>query len=87
MWFVYIVRCDDRSLYTGITTDTARRVRQHNAGRGAKYTAQRCPVSLVYTEIAENRGAALKREYEIKQLTPAEKRRLVAAKKGASRRP
>lgn len=78
MWFVYMVRCDDRSLYTGITTDTERRVSEHNAGRGAKYTARRCPVVLVYLEEAESRAAALKREHEIKRLTASGKKALVA---------
>jgi putative endonuclease len=77
MWFVYIVRCADRSLYTGITTDANRRVEQHNCGRGARYTRARCPVRLVYLESAGDRGAALRREHEIKRMSPGEKRRLV----------
>ena len=81
MWFVYIVRCADRSLYTGVTTEPERRVAQHNAGRGARYTSKRCPVVLVYVEEAVDRGAALRREYEIKRMTAADKRRLVARKR------
>jgi putative endonuclease len=77
MWFVYIVRCADRSLYTGIATDAHRRVDQHNCGRGARYTRARCPVRLVYLESAHDRGAALRREHEIKRMSPGEKRRLV----------
>jgi putative endonuclease len=77
MWFVYIVRCSDRSLYTGITTDAERRVARHNEGRGARYTRSRCPVRLVYVERAKDRGAALRREHEIKRMTPAGKRALV----------
>lgn len=80
-WFVYIVRCSDRSLYTGVTTEPERRLAQHNDGRGAKYTSKRCPVVLVYVEEAADRGAALRREYEIKQMTAANKRRLVARRR------
>jgi putative endonuclease len=81
MWFVYMVRCSDRSLYTGVTTDAKRRVAEHNDGRGARYTRSRGPVALVYLEPAEDRGAALKREHEIKRMTAARKRRLVAKKR------
>jgi len=76
-WYVYMVRCADGSLYTGIAKDPARRLAEHNAGRGAKYTRGRLPVTLVYREAVANRGAALKREYAIKQLTAARKRDLV----------
>ena len=76
--FVYIVRCADDSLYTGYTRHPERRVAVHNAGRGAKYTAGRRPVSLVYWEACGSRGAALKREYHVKQLTRVEKERLLA---------
>jgi len=89
MWFVYIVRCEDRTLYTGITTDAARRVEQHNSGRGASYTRSRGPVALVYVESADDRGAALRREHEIKRMTALEKQRLVTAarlEKSATRR-
>lgn len=85
MWYVYVVRCADRSLYTGITTDADRRIARHNLGHGARYTRTRRPVRLVYLEQATDRGAALRREYEIKQLTTAEKRRLVAARRGRKR--
>lgn len=76
-WHVYIVRCSDGSLYTGIARDVEARVAQHNSGSGARYTRSRLPVELVYREPAADRSAALKREYAIKQLAPAEKRRLV----------
>ena len=85
MWFVYIVRCADRSLYTGVTTDATRRVAEHNEGRGARYTRSRGPVSLVYVESAEDRGAALRREHEIKRMTAQGKKRLVAAKRRRAR--
>ena len=77
-WHVYIVRCADHSLYTGVATDVAARVVTHNSGKGAKYTRGRRPVRLVYQETASTRGAALKREFAIKRLTRAAKRRLVA---------
>ena len=76
-WHVYIVRCADRSLYTGIARDAEARLRQHNSGDGARYTRSRLPVVLVYREPAPDRSAALKREYAIKQMTAADKRRLV----------
>jgi putative endonuclease len=76
-WFVYIVECADQSLYTGITTDLQRRLDQHNAGAGAKYTKARLPVRLVYQEYAKDRSHASKRESEIKTLERDEKLRLV----------
>jgi len=72
-WYIYILRCRDNTLYTGITTDVARRVGEHNNGAGAKYTKPRRPVTLVYQEIAKNRSAALKREWAIKHLSKQEK--------------
>jgi putative endonuclease len=63
-----MVRCSDNSLYTGFTTDIARRVRQHNAGLGAKYTRARRPVQLVFKEEHATKSEALKRESEIKRL-------------------
>lgn len=77
-WFVYLARCRDGSLYTGITTDPPSRVRAHNAGLGAKYTRTRGPVTLVHVEAAAGRGAALRRERMIKRWPRAEKERLVA---------
>lgn len=76
-WFVYILRCSDETLYTGITTDIERRLAQHNDGSGAKYTAARRPCKLVYQEEAENRSAASKREAGIKKLTRKEKEALL----------
>ncbi|MDH3915828.1 MAG: GIY-YIG nuclease family protein [Chromatiales bacterium] len=76
-WYVYIVRCSDHSLYTGIATDVEARLRQHNAGNGARYTRSRLPVVLVYREPAADRSAASRREYAIKQMTAVDKRRLV----------
>lgn len=85
-WFVYIVRCADRSLYTGVTTEPDRRVAEHNDGCGARYTRSRCPVSLVYLERADDRGAALRREHEIKRMTAAGKNELCAKKRRVKRR-
>ena len=75
--FVYILECADGSLYTGYTTDPDRRVEEHNAGTGAKYTRGRTPVELVYTERFESRSAAMSREYAIKRLSRTEKEGLV----------
>ena len=78
-WRVYIVRCADGSLYTGIALDLERRVAEHNAdnGLGASYTRSRRPVTLVYQEVAADRSAASKREYRIKQLSRTEKLALI----------
>lgn len=77
MYYVYILRCGDGSLYTGITTDVARRVAVHNAGKGAKYTRSRLPVTVVYQEPQPDKSAALRREIEIKAMTRAEKLKLI----------
>jgi putative endonuclease len=77
-WHVYVVRCADRTLYTGIARDLQARITQHNTGRGAKYTRSRRPVALVYQEAAADRSAALRREHEIKRMAPQAKRALVA---------
>jgi len=78
MHFVYIVRCADGTLYTGYTRDPEKRAEAHNNGRGAKYTARRLPVSLVYSEKCASRSAALKREHQVKSLTRVEKLTLLA---------
>lgn len=75
--YVYIVECADRTLYTGWTTDIERRLKAHNAGRGARYTRERRPVRLVYTEEVPNRRAALKRELKIKRMRRAQKLKLI----------
>ena len=75
----YIVRCADGTLYTGWTTDPARRLRAHNAGRGARYTRSRRPVQLVYLESCPNRAAALQREHQIKRLSRKQKEALIAS--------
>lgn len=82
-WFVYILRCADTSLYTGITTSLERRTREHNEGRaGAKYTKVRRPVELVYSEVAANRSEASRREAEIKRMSRADKLLLVQRDSG-----
>lgn len=75
--FVYIVECADKTLYTGWTTDVERRLKTHNAGRGARYTRDRGPVRLVYVEKLPNRRAAMKRELEIKRMRRAKKLELI----------
>ena len=77
MPFVYMVRCTDGTLYTGWTTDVERRVAQHNAGRGARYTRVHRPVALVYREEMPDRSAAMRREAAIKKLDRERKERLV----------
>ena len=76
-WFVYILRCADDTLYTGITTDKTRRLKQHNKGIAAKYTRVRTPVEMVYSENSENRSDATKREMAIKKLTRRQKLTLI----------
>jgi putative endonuclease len=75
---VYIVRCADGSLYTGYAIDPEARTAIHNAGRGAKYTAGRRPVELVYTEAFTSIGDALRREHELKRWSRARKAALAA---------
>ncbi|HIQ37808.1 MAG TPA: GIY-YIG nuclease family protein [Desulfocapsa sulfexigens] len=77
-WFVYILRCSDTSLYTGITTDLTQRLHEHNHNdKGAKYTRGRRPVSLVYQEKSVSRSEASKREYRIKKLSKKKKEQMV----------
>lgn len=77
--WVYIVRCKDGSLYTGYAKDPDARLARHNSGKGAKYTAGRRPVTLVFTQKFRSLGRALKREHELKQWTRAKKEALVSA--------
>ena len=78
-WFVYILCCDDGTLYTGITNDLIRRCEQHNAGTASRYTRSRLPVVLVYEEVQMTKGKALKRELEIKALSRQQKESLIRA--------
>ncbi len=77
MYYVYLLRCADGTLYTGFTNDLARRLAAHNTGRGAKYTRGRRPVELVYWESFSNKSSALRREYAIKQLPRRQKLTLI----------
>ena len=79
MHHVYVLSCADGTYYTGYTTDVDRRVAEHDAGEGAKYTRGRTPVDLVHVEDYESRSAAMSREAEIKQLSRAEKEALVGS--------
>jgi putative endonuclease len=75
--YVYILECSDGSWYTGWTNDLEHRVKTHNSGQGAKYTRSRLPVRLIYSEEYETAAQARRREYSIKQLTRAQKEKLV----------
>ena len=77
VWFVYLLRCADDSLYTGITNDVSRRCDQHNAGTASRYTRSRRPTRLVYEETHANRSLASKREAVIKALSREEKESLI----------
>ena len=81
MWIVYIVECADQSLYTGVTNDLERRMATHAAGKGAKYTKHRGPLTLRYTESVDSRGAALRREAAIKALDRTSKLQLISTYK------
>ena len=78
-WYVYIVRCNDGTLYTGITKDLNKRIREHNSDKGgAKYTKSRRPVDLVYSEQVESRSAAAKLEYRFIRMPCAKKKEMIA---------
>lgn len=76
-WYVYILRCGDGTLYTGITDNVPRRLAAHRSGKGAKYTRGRGPLELVYQEQVPGKSAALKREIALKRLSKSEKERLI----------
>lgn len=77
VWYVYILRCGDGTLYTGITDDVERRLTVHRSGKGAKYTRGRGPLELVYTEELPDKSAALKRELAIKRMARPKKLELI----------
>lgn len=79
-WYLYILRCGDGSLYTGITTDVEKRFCQHQSGKGAKYTRGRSPLELVYREECGSHSDALKREHAVKSLKREEKLQLIGKK-------
>ncbi|MDD5450117.1 MAG: GIY-YIG nuclease family protein [Candidatus Omnitrophica bacterium] len=78
MWYVYIVKCNDGSFYTGVTNNIDGRLKRHNTGRGAKYTRRKRPVTLVYAEKFPNRSAAQSREAEVKSYSREGKQKLIA---------
>jgi putative endonuclease len=77
-WWVYIIRCKDRTLYTGCTNNLEQRIQKHNEGKGAKYTKSRRPVRLQYFEKVKTHSQALKREMEIKKISRENKEQLIA---------
>ncbi len=77
MWFLYILECSDGSFYTGISNDLNKRLKEHNSGKGSKYTRARLPVEFIYTEELKDKSQALKREAEVKQLSRIQKKQLV----------
>ena len=79
-WYLYILRCGDNSLYTGITTDVDKRFAAHCAGRGAKYTRGRGPLTLVYRELCGTHSDALKREWDVKSMKRDQKEKLISKK-------
>lgn len=80
-WKLYMLRCGDGSLYTGIAVDVEARLAMHRCGKGAKYTRGRGPLELVYTEECGSHSDALRRELEVKKLSREDKRKLIAAAK------
>jgi putative endonuclease len=78
IWYLYVVRCGDDTLYTGITTDLKRRLNEHNTSkRGAKYTKTRRPINLVYYELHQSRSNAQKAEHKFKKLTRQQKEKII----------
>jgi len=84
-WFVYILRCADGTLYTGISPDVKAREKTHNLGKASKYTRVRLPVEVVYIEEQEDRSSASKREAQIKKLSREKKEAMVIKSSGGSR--
>lgn len=79
-WYLYILRCGDDTLYTGITTDVEKRLEAHRTGKGAKYTRGRAPLELVYREECGSHSNALKRELAVKKLTREQKESMIHEK-------
>ncbi len=78
-YYTYIVKCHDNTYYTGYTVNLQKRIATHNNGKGAKYTRSRLPVTLVYVESYDSKSEAMKREYQIKQLTRKQKESLISS--------
>ena len=76
-WYLYILRCKDGTLYTGVTTDVEKRMEAHRMGKGAKYTRGRGPLTLVYQEVCSSHSEALKRECAVKSLTREQKQCMI----------
>ncbi len=79
MNYTYIVKCSDKTFYTGWTNDLEKRIEMHNSGKGAKYTKARLPVELVYYEVFDTKEEAMSREWHIKRLSRSEKQKLIEA--------
>ena len=77
IWYLYILRCKDNTLYTGFTTNVKKRLQQHRSGKGAKYTRGRAPLELVYQQVCKDHTEALKREAFVKKLTRKDKEALI----------
>ena len=77
LWYLYVLQCGDNTLYTGITNDLERRIKQHDNGTASRYTRSRLPVTLAYQERCRGRSSALKKEYAMKQLSRKEKKRYI----------
>jgi predicted GIY-YIG superfamily endonuclease len=86
-WLVYLLRCGDGSLYTGITNNLEKRLKAHAAGKASRYTRGRLPVRLIYCESQPSKSAALRREAAIKKLRPAAKERLLVDGQADRREP
>jgi putative endonuclease len=82
LWYVYILKCSDGTLYTGYTNDVEARVKKHNAGKGAKYTKSRLPVVACYSESLDSKSLAMQREYKVKKLTRVQKLALIGESDG-----
>ena len=80
MYYAYIARCADQTLYSGYTNDLKKREAVHNKGKGARYTKIRLPVAIVYSESFQNRSEAMKREYGLKKMKKVEKEKLITNK-------
>jgi putative endonuclease len=81
VWYIYLLKCSDDTLYCGITNNLEKRISTHNAKKGAKYTKTRTPVTLVYYEFRFTKGDALRREYAIKQISRKQKLELIASRR------
>ncbi len=79
-WYLYVLKCSDNTLYTGITNDLPRRVKQHNEGTASRYTRGRVPVKIVHHERCRNRSSALKKEYRMKSLSRQEKEEYIKSR-------